>query len=94
MTNEEALMSVLTYCEESCGKLDTCKGESETCCEAPVIRALKSIDRITAERDAAVQDLGRIRDCSTCLHRMMFYVDCPHCHPIIRDKWEWRGVKK
>ena len=33
MTNKEALMSVLTYCAESCGKLDTGKGESKTCCE-------------------------------------------------------------
>ena len=41
MTNEEALQSVLMYCSEECGKIDTCRCECKECAEATVIRALK-----------------------------------------------------
>ena len=41
MTNEEALQSVLMYCSEECGKIDTCRCESKECVEAVVIKALK-----------------------------------------------------
>ena len=41
MTYEEALQSVLRYCSEECGKIDTCRGEDKECAEAAVIKALK-----------------------------------------------------
>ena len=41
MTYKEALQSVLRYCVEECGKIDTCRGECKECVEATVIRALK-----------------------------------------------------
>ena len=41
MTYEEALQSVLTYCSEECGKIDTCRGEYKECVEATVIKALE-----------------------------------------------------
>ena len=42
MTYKEALQSVLRYCSEECGKIDTCRGECKECVEATVIRALKT----------------------------------------------------
>ena len=41
MTYEEALQSVLTYCSEECGKIDSCRGEYKECVEATVIKALE-----------------------------------------------------
>ena len=41
MTYEEALQSVLMYCSEVCGKIDTCRGENKECAEAAVIKALE-----------------------------------------------------
>ena len=41
MTYEEALQSVLMYCSEECGKIDTCRGDCKECAEAVVIKALE-----------------------------------------------------
>ena len=41
MTYEEALQSVLRYCSEECGKIDTCRGEDKECAKAVVIKALE-----------------------------------------------------
>lgn len=41
MTYEEALQSVLSYCVEECGKIDTCRWEYNECAEATVIKALE-----------------------------------------------------
>ena len=41
MTYEETLQSVLMYCSEECGKIDTCRGECKECAEAVVIKALE-----------------------------------------------------
>ena len=41
MTYEEALQSVLMYCSEECGKIDTCRDEHKECVEATVIKALE-----------------------------------------------------
>ena len=41
MTYEEALQSVLMYCSEECGKIDSCRGEYKECVEATVIKALE-----------------------------------------------------
>ena len=41
MKYEEALQSVLMYCSEECGKIDSCRGEYKECIEATVIKALE-----------------------------------------------------
>lgn len=41
MTLEEAMQSVLTYCVEECGEINTCKGKNLNCVEAVVIQALE-----------------------------------------------------
>ena len=41
MKYEEALQSVLIYCSEECGKIDSCRGEYKECVEATVIKALE-----------------------------------------------------
>ena len=41
MKYEEALQSVLMYCSEECGKIDSCRGEYKECVEATVIKALE-----------------------------------------------------
>lgn len=41
MKYEEALQSVLMYCSEECGKIDSCRGKYKECVEATVIKALE-----------------------------------------------------
>ena len=41
MTYEEALQSVLMYCSEECGKIDSCRDEYKEYVEAMIIKALE-----------------------------------------------------
>lgn len=69
-------------------------------------RALKEADdtleRVTLERDAAVEAIKQHRSCIDCKHSTIIpdgkwiWTDCPkrdgRCHD--HDLWEWRGVKE
>ena len=88
MTNEEALQSVLMYCSEECGKIDTCRGEYKECAEAVVIKSLekqipKKPTRTNGGLSIAKKDF--YTKCQLCNHnipgvvrdaRMRF---CPFC---------------
>ena len=64
MTYEEALQSVLMYCSEECGKIDTCRCESKECVEAVVIKALeKQIPKKPRETRCALM-------CARCGHKI------------------------
>ena len=68
MTYEEALQSVLRYCSEECGKIDTCRGEDKECAEAAVMKALeKQIPKKPIIRKAE-DYFGNVK------HTL-----CPHC---------------
>lgn len=57
--------------------------------------ALAYIRQLEAERDAAVNDLGVVRDCKVCKHydHTPNEAPCRHCG-IAQANWEWRGVKE
>lgn len=53
----------------------------------PIVRELREkLERVTAERDAAVRQLSEIEDCDTCKHR-----SCIPRGGFGRCKWEWNG---
>lgn len=51
------------------------------------------IRQLEAERDAAVKDLGVVRDCKVCKNYDCRACDepCKHCG-IAQTCWEWRGL--
>ena len=53
-------------------------------------------EKAERERDAAVNDLGRIKSCKVCNHcdslKTLIPEVCKKCHH--GDKWEWRGQKE
>lgn len=85
MTNEEAL-AILEDGILS-GKTDTLENNEAM---DRAISALKSIDRITAERDAAVRDLKLTATCLTCKNAEAGR-RCSGC--LFEDEWEWRGIE-
>ena len=54
-------------------------------------KARAEIERIAAERDAAVRDLRR--DCTTCEHKGKSGLSkpCLNCQGTNYANWEWRG---
>ena len=100
MTNEEAKQKLTRYRDFV---LDDNPIEAAVrLCEAITIAisALESIGRITAERDAAVEELRNVTiNCFCCkwlreednLHRC--YCPEPCCEDGNPDRWEWRGVQ-
>ena len=66
----------------------------------PVVRQLRNeLARVTAERDAAIEDLRG--DCGKCSHFNVIYngctpdFDCPLLNKCLNtDMWEWRGQQK
>ena len=54
---------------------------------------LAYIRQLEAERDAAVKDLGVVRDCKVCKNYDCRACDepCKHCG-IAQTCWEWRGL--
>lgn len=60
--------------------------------QAHVIEAIEQINKLTAERDAAVADLMRRADCGFCSHfnPPLPYIICLRCER--GSEWEWRGL--
>lgn len=94
MTNEEAIEILQGMNKILC---HSCSCESMDCIEAKLvaISALKSIDRITKERDALLKDLKAASDCHSCVHNKKENLDglCTECF-LGTSKWEWRGAQK
>lgn len=78
MTYEETLQSVLRYCVEACGKIDTCRGEDKECAEATVIKALKK------QISKKVRYQNRHGEGFDLLHED--YYHCPSCGRRLRNK--------
>ena len=91
MTYEEALQSVLRYCSEDCGKIDTCRGEDKECAEAAVIKALeKQIPKKPIIRKAE-DYFGNVKHtlCPNCQETEFVFTQpcfCHHCGQAIN--WE------
>ena len=91
MTYEEALQSVLRYCSEECGKIDTCRGEDKECAEAAVIKALeKQIPKKPIIRKAE-DYFGNVKHtlCPNCQETEFVFTQpcfCHHCGQAI--DWE------
>ena len=68
---------------------------------ASMADALSYIQQLERERDQAVKDLARAKDCINCKHASECKTgahDCYHCHekecPCLTCQYEWRGVQK
>ena len=91
MTYEEALQSVLRYCSEECGKIDTCRGEDKECTEAAVIKALeKQIPKKPIIRKAE-DYFGNVKHtlCPNCQETEFVFTQpcfCHHCGQAL--DWE------
>ena len=91
MKYEEALQSVLMYCSEECGKIDTCRGEDKECAEAAVIKALeKQIPKKPIIRKAE-DYFGNVKHtlCPNCQETEFVFTQpcfCHHCGQALN--WE------
>ena len=60
----------------------------------PIVQELREqLDRVTAERDAAIADLKQAKaGCDFCKYALGFSCRCEEpC--VINELWEWRGIK-
>lgn len=89
MTNEEAVTE-LTRMYKSVECHDCITSMAFTKAK----EALESIDRITAERDKAVEDLISYKDCEKCKYNDLTLGDypCSYCDDNYSN-WVWIGIK-
>lgn len=101
MTSEE-IVKVLRYCStQDC--IDCAAGKYfgyGDCLERLVACAADLIERLTAERNAALADLADARNCKTCKYACdtrdcssckSKTCKCRECH-LDKNAWEWRGL--
>lgn len=50
----------------------------------------KELAEVKAERDAAIADLKKLKDCSVCAY---LDTDCPHGRCKEGEQFRWRGLK-
>lgn len=56
----------------------------------PIVRQLREeLERVTAERDAAVEQLSELECCEFCKH-----TECIPRGGVGKCEWEWRGLQK
>lgn len=55
------------------------------------VSARKELEEVKAEREAAIADLKKLKDCSVCAH---LDTDCPHGHCEEGEEFRWRGSKE
>ena len=65
----------------------------------PIVQELrKKLEQVTAERDAAVNDvqclvIGKLKACDYCKHNNPYNFDCPMTKQFgYCGYWEWRGA--
>lgn len=51
----------------------------------------QELAEVKAEREAAIADLKKLKDCSVCAH---LDTDCPHGHCEEGEEFGWRGLKE
>lgn len=74
--------------------------DKQRCQENLLDKAAEAIERLTAERDAALADLADARSCKTCKYACdtrdcssckSKTCKCRECH-LDKNAWEWRGL--
>ena len=115
---DKASLEIMDLCMEAATAIETLRDENEQLRaelaqahesldfartkDAEIIRLGADLARVTAERDAAVDELhGK---CSVCSHYTPYHNDgpCASCKFEVAcfvpekatDKWEWRGIKE
>lgn len=102
MTDKEIIQALrLCSCESSTRNCPTCPlSGNDDCVTDALSVAADIIERLTAERDAALADLADARsckickyacdtrDCSSCKSKIC---KCRECH-LDKNAWEWRGL--
>lgn len=98
---EKEIIQALRICatnEEGCGLCPQRK--YVRCAERLADEAITMIERLTAERDAALADLADARSCKTCKYACdtrdcssckSKTCKCRECH-LDKNAWEWRGL--
>ena len=94
---DKAIIRALRCCAN--GESEDCPFAGQGVCGCPGMSA-DLIERLTAERDAALADLADVRSCKTCKYACdtrdcssckSKTCKCRECH-IGKDAWEWRGL--
>lgn len=102
MTDKEIIRALrLCSCETSTRNCSTCPLSGNDDCVTDALReAADLIERLTAERDAALADLADARSCKTCKYACdtrdcssckSKTCKCRECH-LDKNAWEWRGL--
>lgn len=101
MTDKE-IVQALRCCEkEVCADGGLCPLLSDADCIVHLCEAVTDlIERLTAERNAALADLADARNCKTCKYACdtrecssckSKTCKCRECH-LDKNAWEWRGL--
>ena len=100
MTDKE-IIQALRCGEDANGTLRPEPSDEEIVCYDPLkLAAADLIERLTAERDAALADLADVRSCKTCKYACdtrdcssckSKTCKCRECH-LDKIAWEWRGL--
>ena len=101
MTDKEIIQTLricATHIENGCGLCPQMK--YVRCTERMADEAITVIERLTAERAAALADLADARSCKTCKYACdtrdcssckSKTCKCLDCH-LDKNAWEWRGL--
>ena len=90
MTTKE-IVRALRCGEDANGTPRPEPSDGEILCYDPLkLAAADLIERLTAERDAALADLADVRSCKTCRCKSKT-CKCRECH-LDKNAWEWRGL--
>lgn len=99
MTGKE-IVQALRCCAEGECKDCAMHEDKQRCQENLLDKAAEAIERLTAERDAALADLADARSCKTCQYACdtrdcssckSKTCKCRECH-LDKNAWEWRGL--
>ena len=103
MTDKEIIQALRCISTPELTHLCTgCKYRKRKGCDADEMNkdAIRLIERLTAERDAALADLADVRSCKTCKYACdtrdcssckSKTCKCRECH-LDKNAWEWRGL--
>lgn len=94
------IVQALRCCAEGECKDCAMHEDKQRCQENLLDKAAEAIERLIAERDAALADLADARSCKTCKYACdtrdcssckSKTCKCRECH-LDKNAWEWRGA--
>lgn len=101
MTDKEIIQALRCCEKEVCADGGLCPLFSDADCIVHLGKAaIDLIERLTAQRDAALADLADARSCKTCKYACdtrdcsgckSKTCKCRECH-LDKNAWEWRGL--